>query len=82
MNIDSIKAMLTSACVTTVLVFGSCNVDVKKGDANTADSSNGSGISVQVIKDGDTLVGKQEPEVQHIDRPADSGVNSRKNNNK
>jgi len=82
----TIKTMLKNTggylSVVCLLIIVSCNVEVKKGDAGTADSNMESGISIQVVKDGDTLVGKKEEAVQHIDRPADSTDATRKNNNK
>ena len=86
MKTPTIHTMLKNAggylSAVCLLIITSCNVDVKKGDAGTVDSNMESGISIQVVKDGDTLVGKKEETVQHIDRPADSTDATRKNNNK
>lgn len=86
MKIITVKTIIRNTAallpVAILAAISSCNVEVKKGDAASVDSNSGSGISVEVIKDGDTLVGKKEAEVQHIDRPADSTDATRKNNRK
>ncbi len=74
MKIVSIKSVFINIIMVVAIVFASCNVEVKKGDAGSVDSNMESGISIQVVKDGDTLVGKKEEDtaVQHLNRMADS----------
>lgn len=78
MKIITVKTIIRNTAallpVAILAAISSCNVEVKKGDAASVDSNSGSGISVEVIKDGDTLVGKKEEDtaVQHLNRMADS----------
>lgn len=80
MKIVSIKSAFINIIMVLAIVFASCNVEVKKGDAGSVDSNMKSGISIKVIDKLDSVDNENVKElakmpdtaVQRINRMADS----------
>lgn len=80
MKIVSIKSTVTKTIMIVAIVFASCNVEVKKGDAGSVDSNMKSGISIKVIDKLDSVDNENVKElakmsdttVERINRIADS----------
>lgn len=80
MKIVSIKSVFINTIMVVAIVFVSCNIEVKKGDAGSIDSNMKSGISIEVIDKLDSVDNENAKElakmpdtaVQRINRMADS----------